>query len=409
MHRCLIIAVAEGRSKMGAVSMDLYLKTQRYRYRRGNRAVKKRILDDFCETHGYHRKAAARLLRQAPISDKKPKKPGKKKIYKPDVLLDTLKKIWLATDQMCGKRLKRALPLWVPHYEKHHEPLSEDVSTQLVSMSAATIDRLLKPIKARYGKGLSGTKPGSLLRKQIPINTNQWDSKQVGFMEADTVAHCGTSLMGDFVWSITLTDIFSGWTEMRAAWNKGATGIMEGIQDIEARLPFEIKGFDCDNGSEFLNWHLVRYFTDRPEKKQSIQFTRSRPYHSNDNAHVEQKNWTHVRQVFGYHRFDNPKLVKLMNDLYAHELSLLFNFFYPCIKLVDKVRIESRIKKKYDQAQTPYQRLMESSGLTLEQKKALQDKFITLDPFDLQKTIQKKLKLLFKLVHIQDTKQRKAI
>lgn len=409
MHRCLIIAVAEGRSKMGAVSMDLYLKTQRYRYRRGNRAVKKRILDDFCETHGYHRKAAARLLRQAPISDKKPKKPGKKKIYKPDVLLDPLKKIWLATDQMCGKRLKRALPLWVPHYEKHHEPLSEDVSTQLVSMSAATIDRLLKPIKARYGKGLSGTKPGSLLRKQIPISTNQWDSKQVGFMEADTVAHCGTSLMGDFVWSITLTDIFSGWTEMRAAWNKGATGIMEGIQDIEAHLPFEIKGFDCDNGSEFLNWHLVRYFTERPEKKQSIQFTRSRPYHSNDNAHVEQKNWTHVRQVFGYHRFDNPKLVKLMNDLYAHELSLLFNFFYPCIKLVDKVRIESRIKKKYDQAQTPYQRLMESSGLTLEQKKTLQDKFITLDPFDLQKTIQKKLKLLFKLVHVQETKQRKAI
>ena len=174
MHRCLIIAVAEGRSKMGAVSMDLYLKTQRYRYRRGNRAVKKRILDDFCETHGYHRKAAAWLLRQAPISDKKPKKPGKKKIYKPDVLLEPLKKIWLAMDQMCGKRLKRSLPLWLPHYEKHHEPLSEDVSTQLVSMSAATIDRLLKPIKARYGKGLSGTKPGSLLRKQIPISTNQW-------------------------------------------------------------------------------------------------------------------------------------------------------------------------------------------------------------------------------------------
>ncbi|BCA96881.1 hypothetical protein TUM19329_32420 [Legionella antarctica] len=317
---------------MGAVCMDLYLKTQRCRYRRGNRAVKKRLLDEFCETHGYHRKAAARLLRQAPISDKKPKKPGKKKTYNPDVLLEPLKKIWLATDQMCGKRLNRALPLWLPHYEKHHETLPEDVSTQLLSMSAATIDRLLKPIKIRYGKGLSGTKPGSLLRKKIPISTNQWDSKQVDFMEADTVAHCGTSLMGDFVWSITLTDIFSGWTEMRAAWNKGATGIiMVGIQDIEAHLPFEIKGFDCDNGSEFLNWHLVRYFTERPEKLRSIQFTRSRPYHSNDNAHVEQKNWTHVRQVFGYHRFDNPKLVKLMNDLYANEISHLFNFFYPCV------------------------------------------------------------------------------
>ena len=143
-------------------------------------------------------------------------------------------------------------------------------------MSAATIDRLLKPIKARHGKGLSGTKPGSLLRKQIPINTNQWNTRQVGFMEADTVAHCGTSLMGDFVWSITMTDILSGWTEMRATWNKGAAGVMEGIQNIEEKLPFEIKGFDCDNGSEFLNWHFIHYFTERP--KRPVQFTRSRPY-----------------------------------------------------------------------------------------------------------------------------------
>lgn len=393
---------------MGELKMDLYLKTQRYRYRRGNRALKKRILDDFCETYGYHRKAAARLLRQAPISDKKPKKRGKKKLYEPFILLEPLKMIWLATDQMCGKRLKQALPLWLPHYHKHHESTSDEISGQLLAMSAATIDRLLRPIKAHYRKGLSGTKPGSLLKKHIPISTNQWDTNKVGFMEADTVAHCGTSLMGDFIWSITLTDIFSGWTEIRATWNKGATGVMDGIQNIEESLPFEIKGFDCDNGSEFLNWHLLRYFTERPTK-QNVQFTRSRPYHSDDNAHVEQKNWTHVRQVFGYHRFDNPKLVKLMNELYGNELSLLFNFFYPCIKLVDKVRIQSSIKKKYDKAQTPYQRLMSSSCLTLEQKKLLQDKFITLDPFALQKNIQKKLKLLFKLVNIQGSKQRKAI
>ncbi len=232
---------------MGEVCMDLYLKTQRWRYRRGNREVKKRILDEFCETHGYHRKAAARLLRQLPISDQKPKKPGKKKIYDPSILLDPLKKIWLATDQRCGKRLKEALPLWLPHYHKHHEASLDELSAQLLAMSAATIDRLLKPIKSRYGKGLSGTKPRSLLRKHIPINTNQWDTNQVGFMEADTVAHCGTSLMGDFIWSITMTDIFSGWTEMRATWNKGATGVMQGIQNIEENLPFEIKGFDCDN------------------------------------------------------------------------------------------------------------------------------------------------------------------
>lgn len=393
---------------MGEVRMDLYLKTQRCRYHRGNREVKKRILDEFCETHGYHRKAAARLLRQLPISDKKPKKPGKKKIYDPGVLLEPLKKIWLATDQMCGKRLKEALPLWLPHYHKHHEASLDELSAQLLAMSAATIDRLLKPIKSRYGKGFSGTKPGSLLRKHIPINTNQWDTRQVGFMEADTVAHCGNSLMGDFVWSITMTDIFSGWTEMRATWNKGATGVMQGIENIEENLPFEIKGFDCDNGSEFLNWHLIRYFTDRGSQK-SVQFTRSRPYKKDDNAHVEQKNWTHVRQLFGYHRFDNPKIVELMNDLYSNEVSLLFNFFYPCIKLIDKVRIQSSIKKKYDKPQTPYQRLMASSCLTLDQKKTLQEQFIALDPFNLQKKIQKKLKLVFRLVHVQNTKQRKAI
>lgn len=393
---------------MGELRMDLYLKTQRYRYSRGNRGLKKQILDDFCETYGYHRKAASRLLRQPAISDKKPKKPGKKKTYEPRLLLEPLKKIWLATDQMCGKRLKQALPLWLPHYYKHHEPPLDEITSQLLAMSAATIDRLLKPVKSRYGKGLSGTKPGSLLKKHIPVSTNQWDTNKVGFMEADTVAHCGTSLMGDFVWSITLTDIFSGWTEMRATWNKGAAGVMDGIKEIEEQLPFEMKGFDCDNGSEFLNWHLIRYFTERPTK-QSIQFTRSRPYHSDDNAHVEQKNWTHVRQIFGYHRFDNPRLVKLMNDLYSNEISLLFNYFYPCIKLVDKVRIGSSIKKKYDKAKTPYQRLMASNCLTLEQKKPLQDKFITLDPFDLQKTIQKKLKLLFKWVNVQSSKQRKAI
>jgi len=226
-------------------------------------------------------------------------------------------------------------------------------------------------------------------------------------MEADTVAHCGTTLAGDFVWSLTLTDIASGWTENRATWNKGATGVLEQIKHIENNLPFPILGFDSDNGSEFLNYHLLRYFTERPDQK-SVQFTRSRPYKKNDNAHVEQKNWTHVRQLFGYYRFDNPKIVILMNDLYSQELSSLLNFFYPCIKLIDKVRIKSSIKKKYDIAQTPYQRLMASTCLNEEQKKALTDKFNALDPFLLQKNVQKKLKLIFKHVNIQD-KQRTAI
>lgn len=392
---------------MGQLNMDLYLKIQRIKYQRGNRALKQRILDEFCETHHYHRKSAARLLRQLPIPDQAPKRAGKKKSYDPKILLEPLKKLWLASDQMCGKRLKGAIPLWLPHYQRHYEALTDEVSAQLLVMSAATIDRLLKPVKVQYGKGLSGTKPGSILRSQIPVLTNQWDTKRVGFMEADTVAHCGTSLSGNFVWSITLTDIFSGWTEMRATWNKGAEGVLAGIQDIEKYLPFEIKGFDCDNGSEFLNWHLLRYFSDRPPLK-TVQFTRSRPYKKDDNAHVEQKNWTHVRQLFGYHRFENPKLVQLMNEVYSNEVSLLFNFFYPCIKLVDKTRVQSRTKKKYDKPQTPYQRLIASDCLTHTQKEKLQATFHRLDPFDLQKRLQKKLKLLFRLINIYP-KQRKAI
>ena len=387
--------------------MDLYLKHQRSRYLRGNRAVKKQMLDEFCDTHGYHRKSATRLLNQFPIPDKSPRKPGKNKQYKPEILLEPLKTLWLATDQMCGKRLKQALPLWLAHYDKHFDKLPEPVYMQLLTMSAATIDRLLKPIKTRYEKGLSGTKPGSLLKTQIPINTDQWDIKKVGFMEADTVAHCGTSLIGDFVWSLTLTDIASGWTENRATWNKGAAGVIEQIKHIEASLPFPILGFDSDNGSEFLNYHLLRYFTERPNQ-QAVQFTRSRPYKKNDNAHVEQKNWTHVRQLLGYHRFDNMKIVPLMNDLYANELSLLSNFFYPCIKLTNKVRIKSSIKKTYDIPQTPYQRLMASTCLTQERKYALEEKFNTLDPFLLQKIIQSKLKSIFRYVDILN-KPRKAI
>lgn len=392
---------------MGQVSMDIYLKIQRVRYQRGNRALKKQLLDEFCRTHGYHRKAAARLLRQLPIGDVEPKKRGRKKRYEPDLVIAPLKTLWLASDQMCGKRLKEAIPLWLPYYEAHHGVLSATVWAQLQSMSAATIDRLLKSTKVKVGKGLSGTKPGSLLRHQIPISTNQWSTTEVGFVEADTVAHCGSSLAGSFIWSITLTDIVSGWTEMRATWNKGAEGVLAGIQAIESELPFPLKGFDCDNGSEFLNWHLIRYFTDRGSS-QNVQFTRSRPYKKEDNAHVEQKNWTHVRQLFGYHRLDNPDLVNLMNQLYANEVSLLFNFFYPCIKLLDKQRIQSKIIKKYDQPKTPYQRLIASNCLTSEQKLALQARFEQLDPFELQSSIQNKLKLIFRRVTIS-ARQRKPI
>ncbi len=250
---------------MGRLCMDLYLKQLKKRYKKANKKNKSLILDEFCKTSGYHRKHAVRLLGKSPrkSKDNHADGRGRKRTYEPDSVLTPLKKIWLATDQMCGKRLKAAMSMWLPFYESYYGKISSHTKSQLLLMSGSTIDRLLKPTKVSFNKGRSGTKPGSLLRKHIPVKTNQCNEEQPGFAEADTVAHCGTSLIGDFVWSITLTDIYSGWTENRAIWNKGAQGVVEVINDIEENLPFQILGFDCDNGSEFLNYHLIRYFQKR--------------------------------------------------------------------------------------------------------------------------------------------------
>lgn len=382
---------------MGKRERRAYLDAIRARYRRAKKAGKTAILNEFCAVCGYHRKYALRLLGAPFRRTKKPAtKPGPTSRYDTPELVEALRTIWLASDQLCSKRLKAALPLWLPHYATSFRPLSPEASALLNSISAATIDRLLKPIRAKVGRrGLSGTKPGTLLKKQIPIQAGVWDVAQPGFMEADTVAHCGDSLAGDFVWSLTMTDLCTGWTECRATWNKGADGVMTQIKAIQKALPFPIRGFDCDNGSEFLNWHLLRYFENH---KQPVQFTRSRPYHSNDNAHVEQKNWSHVRQLFGYDRFADPRLVKLMNDLYADEFSLFTNFFCPTLKLVSKVRDGSKWVRKHSKPITPAQRLLDHPDVATEQKIMLNALMESLNPFDLQKRIQGKLKSIFKRV-----------
>lgn len=220
-----------------------------------------------------------------------------------------------------------------------------------------------------------------------------------GFLEADTVAHCGNSLSGDFVWSLTMTDILSTWTENRAVWNKGAEGVFKAVNDVEKNLPFPILGFDCDNGSEFLNHHFLRYFTQRKDKP-SVQFTRSRPYHKNDNAHVEQKNWTHVRHLLGYDRFDKPQLVNLINDLYKNEWSQYQNHFCPTMKLIEKKKVNSRYYKRYDKPQTPYQRLLASGQLSKEKQDQLQVIHQTLNPFALKRDIELKLKRIFQSVSV---------
>ncbi len=366
------------------------------RYKRTSRKGKAVILDEFCATSGYHRKHAIRLLRGFKRFTKpQPKKRGRRPLYDHPNLLLPLKRIWLAANLPCSKRLKAILPLWLPGYAPRFGDLPPQITDLLLGISPATIDRLLSPARVQYQKrGRTSTKPGTLLRRHIPIQTNQWEESRPGFLEADSVAHCGESLVGQFAYTLDFVDIATGWTEQRAVWGKGETGVLEQIQTLEKVLPFPLLGFDCDNGSEFLNHHLLRHFTQR---KRPVQFTRSRAYHKDDNAHVEQKNWTHVRQWLGYARLDHPQVVPLLNDLYTQEWRLLHNFFCPSAKLLAKERIGSKTIKHHDSPKTPYQRIMESPHIPSPVKRALSQQLANLNPFLLRKKVETRLKEIFSL------------
>ena len=345
---------------MNKKEKQAYLAKIHVRYNESGKVTRSAILDEFCTVCNYNRKYAIRLLQKP--QKRQVLKPGPKPTYNTDRLLNPLKTIWFAADQPCSKRLKAIIPSWLKYYESGYGALSEDDRNKLLAISSATIDRMLKPIRIMSKQhGMSGTKPGTLLKNRIEIKTHNWDVKKPGFMEADTVALCGNSLAGNFIWCLDLTDIMSSWTEVRAVWNKGAFGVLEQIKHIEKSIVFKLLGFDSDNGSEFMNYHLLRYLEEREEP---VLFTRSRPYKKNDNAHVEQKNYTHVRHLFGYDRFANIALVDLMNDLLANEWSQYQNHFLPTAKLIKKTRVNSKYKRKYDDPQTPYARLMASPDIS---------------------------------------------
>jgi hypothetical protein len=380
---------------MGHKEKKAYLEAIRRRYTHSNRNHKKLILNEFCAICGYNRKYAIRLL-NCPLKRSR-RKPGRKSRYTDPGFLRILSCIWNATDFMCSCRLKTVIPDWLTFYEQSYEPISDEHRVLLLAISRATLDRVLRPLRAKYGKGLCGTKPGTILRNQIPIRTDHWDITCPGFMEADTVAHCGNSLAGQFIWSLTMTDIQTAWTECRAVWCKGSHDVIEQVKCIEQHLPFPVQGFDCDNGSEFLNHHLVRYFTDRNDP---VKFTRSRPYKKNDNAHVEQKNWTHPRHLLGYDRLEDASLIPLINDLYANEWSLYQNYFCPSLKLLSKTRVGSKYKKTYHKPQTPFQRVLESDCIAASTKNQLSHCKENLNPFELKKIIERKLKAIFKNVSV---------
>ena len=376
---------------MSPTAIREYSLTIAKHYKYARKKYKTTILDEYCKTCNFGRKHAIAKLNN--INRLKPKKkPGRASKYNQRPILEPLKKIWLTANLPCSKRLVAMIPIWIEFLPE----LPLEIKSALLKISASTIDRILKPSRIKYKfRGRSSTKPGTLLRQHIPVKVNQWDESRPGFLEADTVAHCGTSLAGDFIYSVVLTDIATGWTEVRASWNKGATNILKQIHDIERSLPFDIKGFDCDNGSEFLNWHLLRYFTDTDMRSDWVEFTRSRPYRKDDNAHVEQKNCTHVRQWLGYYRFENPNMVPLLNNFYKFEFSQFNNFFLPSAKLLEKRRVGSRTIKILDKPKTPYQRLLESPYIDNRQKALLKSKYQFLNPFDLRKEMEKSMKKIF--------------
>jgi hypothetical protein len=363
------------------------------RYQRVGRRFKSKILDEFCEVCGYARKYAIQLLGRKPRS--RLKKPGPKPKYD-QAVLEALKAIWLLSEQMCSKRLKAALPIWLPFYEHAHGSLPAATRTKLLRISPASIDRLLKKVRLRYPRrGLSGTRCGpDALKSRIPLRTDNGDIKKPGFLEVDTVAHCGDSMAGEFICSLTFVDIDSQWTENRAIANKGAAEVLQQVKEVEKKLPFTLLGFDVDNGSEFLTWHLWRYFLER---ESPVDLRRSRPYKKNDQAYVEQKNWTHVRQLLGYARLEGVDLVPELNELYRI-WGLLHNFFCPTLKLKKKTRVGAKTVRKYYKPETPYQRLLKSADVSEEQKSALRARFQELNPLELKKQLEEQLKKVFRLV-----------
>jgi hypothetical protein len=370
-----------------------YLARIHGRYQRAGRPHKQRLLDEFCAICGYHRKAALRLLNR-PLGLTPAKRPGPKVRYEPAEVLPILKAVWLASDQLCSKLLKAALPAWLEHPQRRTASLTEDFKEKLLAISPAQIDRLLRSVRVQHPKkGLSATRPGTLLRHAVPTRSGPPDTSRPGSVEADTVAHCDDSTEGDYVNSLTFTELFSGWTENRAVWNKSAEAVLSELRLLEQVVPYVMKDFHTDNGGEFLNWALHRHLNGRATK---LPWTRSRAYRKNDNAHCEQKNWTHVRQLFGHDRFGHPQLVPLMNDLYAQEWSLFTNHFKPTFKLLKREKQGGKTKRLYEtKPQTPYQRLLASPEIPETTKAKLRAQHAQLDPFALKKNIELKLKNFF--------------
>lgn len=376
---------------MSQTTRKEFLSKMRRRYSSAGPEHKHKLLDQAQELLGYHRKAAIRALR-APTIERGPRiMTGRPVTYESELLLPYLQPIWRATDYACGRRLVAMLPEWIPAYEQHERRMPGEVRDKLLKASGRTLDRLLEPLRVQ-GAGRSLTRPGTLLRHEIPIRGSVWEEGKAGWLEVDTVALCGGSVAGEFVWMVDGVDYATTWVEVRAMWGRGQAGTLEALRDMEASLPFELLGLDSDNGGEFLNHHVLRWLQKRPRP---VFMTRSRPYKKDDNAHIEQKNWTHVRQCFGYERHDNPEVVALINALIQKAYGPLRNFFHASLKLERKERtpgLPGRLKRVYGRAQTPLARVLASAEVSAKTKQFLKHQKARLNPFALQQLVAQGLK-----------------
>jgi hypothetical protein len=369
----------------------------RERYWAASRGERSQILDTVVEATGYHRKYALTLLRHGV----RPKRPtlhrvGRPLTYGPPVIA-ALQVAAEATGWICGKRLAPFLPELVPALEREKAvQLTEEDRTALLQLSAATIDRRLARAR-REAKpfGLGTTKPGSLLKQQIPIKTyTPWNEQEPGFCEIDLVAHCGTTTAGTYVNTLTVTDVATGWTEVVAVANKDQESVRVALEAARGRLPFPLKGIDSDNGSEFLNGHLLRYC-----RREHLTFTRCRPYHKDDQAHVEQKNWNIVRQLIGYDRFEGDEICAQLNQIYGI-LHVYVNGYLPVMKLVRRERVGAKVSKRYDQAKTPYRRAQEAAVVAPVQQTTFEAALAEQGPLVLRRRIERELDRLWRMADV---------
>jgi hypothetical protein len=368
------------------------IKSVHERYHLADKSGKTKILDSLVLVTERNRKHLIRLL--SPTLDELSiaKRSGRRRSYPVEELMPHIRHLWIAMERVSPGRLKAGVGDWLRFYPE----CPAHLKVHLLKMSVSTLGRYLKIIRAAEvaTRGLSTTTPARFMKNKVPINTLDSKITRPGYTQTDTVAHCGTSAQGPFISSLTVTDIWSTWTENRALFTKRGTHVRAAFRDIERALPFPMLGLNADSGSEFINQHMLD-FTNYGHR---IQFTRSRPYKKNDNCYVEQKNFTHVRELFGYERFDEEHLVALMNEIYTQYWNPLQNLFIPNYKLKEKVRIGGRIIKKYDQPKTPFQRLMESERLTSAQKEELLNRKADLNPFELKRNLERKLQEFFEAV-----------